>query len=109
MLQQYAIEDVMFIDIETVPQHSSFQEMDEVFQSLWDKKSTFFRTEEQSAADVYQRAGIYAEFGKIVCISAGVVIKQKGELFLRAKSFSDHDEKKLLKEFGEMLNAWCSN
>lgn len=109
MLQQYSIEDVMFIDIETVPQHPSFHEMDEEFQLLWDKKSTFFRTEDQSAADVYQRAGIYAEFGKIVCISAGVVVKQKGDLFMRAKSFSDHDEKKLLQEFGEMLNAWCSN
>ncbi|SFF09077.1 ribonuclease H-like domain-containing protein [Sunxiuqinia elliptica] len=109
MLSQVNVEDILFIDIETVPQHPNFDELDEVFQGLWEKKSTFFRNEEQTPADVYERAGIYAEFGKIICISAGVVTQRLGERVYRVKSFYDDNEKKLLAQFNDMLNKFMSH
>ncbi|MDX9883817.1 MAG: ribonuclease H-like domain-containing protein [Prolixibacteraceae bacterium] len=109
MLENLNIEDVLFIDIETAPQCRAFNEVTEDFQKLWDKKSTYFRTEEQSASDVYERAGIYAEFGKIICISAGFIIQKQGERFYRVKSFYDDDEKKLLSQFNLMLEKFTSN
>jgi len=102
MLEHIKVEDVLFIDIETVPAVSSFGTLDPAMQVLWDKKSRMFRTPEQSAEDSYERAGIYAEFGKIVCISVGF-IKEKNPFALRLKSFYNNDEKSLLSEFSEML------
>lgn len=107
MLNNIQIEQVLFLDIETVPLYPHFDDLPEKFQKLWDKKSTYFRNEEQSAADVYQRAGIYSEFGKIVCISVGTVYQKKGENRFRVKSYADHDEKKLLYDFVNMLNNYC--
>ena len=109
MLSQLNVEDILFIDIETAPQQPNFGELPEIFQQLWDKKSTYFRTDDQTAGDVYERAGIYAEFGKIICISAGVVTQKQGERFYRVKSFFDDNEKKLLSQFNDMLNKFMSH
>lgn len=109
MLESISSEDILFIDIETVPQKAGFGELPEHFQKLWDKKSGYFRDENQAAADVYERAGIYAEFGRIICISAGVIIQKNGERFYRVKSFHDSDEKKLLSDFNDMLQKFTSN
>ena len=46
-------------------------------------------------------AGIYAEFGKIICISLGFI---NGEEF-RIKSFYGDDEKVLLNEFITLVNS----
>jgi hypothetical protein len=73
MLANIKPEDILFLDIETVPAASSYGSLDQSFQTLWDKKSKQFRGEDHSAADVYERAGIYAEFGRIICISAGLI------------------------------------
>jgi len=102
MLENIKVEDLLFIDIETVPAVSSFNALDPAMQVLWDKKSRIFRTPEQSAEDSYERAGIYAEFGKIICISVGF-IKEKNSFAFRLKSFYSDDEKSLLNEFSEML------
>lgn len=109
MLNNLNVDDILFIDIETVPQQPDFNELDEEFQKLWDKKSAFFRTEEQDPSEVYERAGIYAEFGKIICISAGVVTQKQGERFYRVKSFYDDNEKKLLSKFNDMLNKFMAH
>ena len=109
MFDSLSSEDILYIDIETVPQKADFAELPEHFQHLWDKKSGYFRDENQLAADVYQRAGIYAEFGRIICISAGVIIQKNGERFYRVKSFHDADEKKLLVSFNEMLEKFMTN
>lgn len=109
MLETISSEDILFIDIETVPQNALFGELPEHLQKLWDKKSVYFRDENQGAADVYERAGIYAEFGRIICISAGVIIQKNGERFYRVKSFHDHDEKKLLSAFNDMLEKFTAN
>jgi len=109
MFDSISSEDILFIDIETVPQYSDANQLPERFQHLWDKKSTHFRDENQVAADVYQRAGIYAEFGKIICISAGGLFQKNGERFYKVKSFQGHDEKKLLSEFNDMVEKFTSN
>lgn len=104
MLDNLKPENILFIDIETVPQHEVYEQVDPIIQKLWDKKAAYFLKEEQTAADVYQRAGIYAEFGKIVCISAGVIHYVKGEMHFKVKSFANHNEKSLLMEFADMLD-----
>ena len=109
MFDSLSSEDILFIDIETVPQKADFTELPEHFQQLWNKKSSYFRDENQVAADVYERAGIYAEFGRIICISAGVIIQKNGERFYRLKSFHNDDEKKLLIAFNDMLEKFTSN
>ncbi len=105
MLDDIRIEDILFLDIETVPVTSSWDELDPSFRELWEKKSVHFRTEGQSAGDVYSRAGIYSEFGKIICISVGM-IKERDPLGFRLKSFFGSDEKKLLIEFSDMLSKF---
>ena len=109
MLNQINVESVLFIDIETAPQFPKFEEMPEKFQKLWDKKSAYFRDKEQLPSEVYDRAGIYSEFGKIICISVGTIHQKKGEPKLRVKSYANHDEKKLLYEFVNMLENYSKN
>jgi uncharacterized protein YprB with RNaseH-like and TPR domain len=105
MLEGVRIEDILFLDIETVPGSSSWDELAPSLQELWDKKSSHFRSEEQTAGDVYSKAGIYSEFGRIICISVGM-LKEKDPPAFRLKSFYGDDEKKLLSEFSGMLSKF---
>jgi predicted PolB exonuclease-like 3'-5' exonuclease len=105
MLDNIKTEDIMFLDIETVPESSSYELLDPVFQALWEKKSKLFRTDEQPAGEVYERAGIYSEFGKIICISVGM-IRDKNPFGFRLKSFYGDDEKELLSGFSDMLSKF---
>lgn len=107
MLDHINIDEILFLDIETVPQQPSFQEMDSGFQYLWEKKSSHFRKPEESAENVYERAGIYAEFGKIICISTGYISFAQNDYHFRVKSFFGDDEKELLIEFNDMLNTFA--
>ncbi|MEA1887889.1 MAG: 3'-5' exonuclease [Bacteroidota bacterium] len=100
---------ILFLDIETVPMVSSYEELSPELQLLWEKKSLYFRTEDQNAGDVYSRAGIYAEFGKIICISVGYIAGQENDMSLRLKSFFGHNEKELLDDFSVMLNNFSAN
>ncbi|MGL5912625.1 MAG: 3'-5' exonuclease [Bacteroidales bacterium] len=99
-------ENIFFLDIETVPLCASFEELSSDYAELWDKKSKFWRKAEETAADTYQRAGIYAEFGRIVCISVGYIDSKEEGYFLRIKSFDHEDEKVLLANFAITLNAF---
>lgn len=106
MLDNLNIETILFLDIETVPMTASYEELPLPFRKLWDKKadtlSKFGRngTEEpKTSGEWYERAGIYAEFGRIICISTGAL--RSGTLWI--KSFYGDDEKTLLKEFCAML------
>ena len=103
MLKNLNIEEVLFLDIETVPLAPEYSELNEKWQQLWENKMKYQISNDEPAEMLYDRAGIYAEFGKIICISAGYVFQKKGELFFRVKSFADKDEKKLLLNF---FNAW---
>jgi 3'-5' exonuclease len=109
MLEQYSAESILFLDIETVPQCAVYGDLDPQLQHFWDKKSAYFRAENQLPEDVYERAGIYAEFGKIICISAGVVFVRNDERFFRVKSFAGDDEAELLLSFAKVLNGFCKD
>lgn len=103
MIQHIPLERILFIDIETVPSAGAWEELSEAEQLLWDKKTKFQRKDEISAQDFYsERAGIMAEFGKIICITIGMLEKNDT---LKIKSFAAHDEKKILQEFGEIFNS----
>jgi hypothetical protein len=108
MLENINHGDIVFLDIETVPLSPSLEELDPAKQDLWDKKSANFRKEDQTGAAVYQRAGIYAEFGKIICISAGM-LKDKNPFGFRLKSFYGDDEKAVLTEFSSMISKFSKN
>ncbi len=103
MIKNIPIEKIMFLDIETVPQSEAWSDLDEQTQYLWDKKTKSQRKEDISA-DVFfeDRAGIMAEFGKIICISIGMI---DGHDQLKIKSFYGDDEKTLLLEFCEIFNS----
>jgi DNA polymerase elongation subunit (family B) len=101
MLDNLNLKHVLFLDIETVPQFSNYELTDERVKFFWDKKSSFFRDKESSAADVYQRAGIYAEFGQIICISVGAITGEQDNLGFKLRSFYGDDEFKILTEFAD--------
>lgn len=108
MLNAIGIQDILFLDIETVPSSPDFDSLSPVFQQFWEKKSSYFRKENETAADVYQRAGIYAEFGKIICISAGLIFYRGKEKMFRVKSFFGDEENIILSDFSGMLEAYSS-
>ena len=103
MLGNLNIEEVLFIDIETVPLAPEYGELTEKWRQLWAHKMQFSINNGEPIEELYERAGIYAEFGKIICISAGYVTQKQGDPFFRVKSFHDDDEKKLIRTF---FNAW---
>lgn len=93
---------ILFVDIETVPQFSKLEQMPENWQKLWDKKSKTLGFE--SAAEAYPRAGIYAEFGKIICIGMGIISKKNELKTAKIKTIYDDDEPTLLKKFSDFIN-----
>lgn len=106
MLTNIGIDKILFLDIETVPCIYNFSDLDEKTQDLWALKTRFAQEkEEKSASEVYDRAGIYAEFGKVICISTAFV---NGNT-LRVKSFFGDDEAVVLTEFAKLLNKYFAS
>jgi 3'-5' exonuclease len=102
--------NILFIDIETAAQYPDYNSVPPITQELWAKKTELRRKrDETSPEDFYETAGIYAEFGRIVCISAGYFTEENDKLFFKIKSFYDNDEKQLLEEFADALNKFYSN
>ncbi|MFN3403492.1 MAG: 3'-5' exonuclease [Cytophagaceae bacterium] len=96
--------DILFLDIETVSCTPTYQELDERLRSIWDKKASFIDKLADKSDLFFQKAGIYAEFGKIVSISAGFFfLNNRKELSLKVKSFYGHEEGKILCDFKELL------
>ena len=104
------LHNILFLDIETVPQSPSYIDLSDDWKKLWDTKSTSLAKyhEGQTNETLYPRAGIYAEFGKIVCISCGVIQGNGEQRKIILKSFYGDDEKKLLTDFIDMLNKWAT-
>jgi len=96
--------NVLFLDIETVPQFPDFESAPETWRELWEKKCIRLKeNEEDDPSTLFGKAGIYSEFGKIICISVAVIKNEK----LRVKSFfSETEEKQLLLDFAEMVNSF---
>ncbi|SNY95142.1 3'-5' exonuclease [Flagellimonas pacifica] len=107
MLYKLNLEHILFLDIETVPQKQNFSDLDESTQVLWEQKSQYQRKDEITAEDFYERAGIWAEFGKILCISVGYFTFKGDVRSFRVTSFSG-DEKQLLKQFKQLLKEHFS-
>ncbi len=93
---------ILFLDIETVPSAQSYNALNERMKKLWDKKAEGLkRSETDTPESLYEKAGIFAEFGKIICISTGTINYDKANI----RSFFGHDEKELLTEFSNYLNS----
>lgn len=106
MIDTAKLENILFLDVETVSQKPNYKELDEETKKLWDTKAASLKKqkETETSADIYNRAPIYAEFGKIICISVGFIASIKGKRVFRVKSFYDTDEKVLLENFISLLN-----
>jgi uncharacterized protein YprB with RNaseH-like and TPR domain len=110
MLKNINYSKILFFDIETVPQTFEYNELDERGQGLWDRKTRFIQERENlNAEEVYEKAGIYAEFGKVVCISLGFVLQKEGETQIRIKSIANEDEIVLLQDFLDLLNSYYNS
>ncbi|APG60855.1 3'-5' exonuclease [Christiangramia salexigens] len=107
MLHRLNLENILFLDIETVPEFRSYAELSEEKKLLWDEKSKYQRKEDYSPEEFYNRAGIWSEFGKIVCISVGYFSFRNSERSFRLTSFKG-DEKKLLSDFTALLDDYFS-
>jgi len=103
MIKKLTLENILFLDIETVPEQPIFSGLNEAKQQLWEQKSQYQRGE-ISAEDFYERAGIWAEFGKIICISVGYFTFHGDVRQFRVTSFFG-DEVKILKDFKNLLTS----
>lgn len=102
MIKKIALRNLLFLDIETVPENENYEELSEEKKKLWELKTQYQRKEEFNPEEFYERAGIWAEFGKIICISVGY-FAFKGEVrSFRLKTFCG-DERQLLLEFRDLL------
>lgn len=108
---QNILQNILFLDIETVPQVVDFDLLDDNWKKLWEQKCKGIKqAEHDTPQTLYKLAGIYAEFGRIICISVGFFRFVKGgDTKFRVKSFYGHDEKVILKEFSDLLNKSYSN
>lgn len=106
MLNNIDLGRILFLDIETVSQSPQFEELDMDLKILWEQKTHFIRHRDSlTLEESYAKAGIYAEFGKIVCISVGYIRDGEDGRKFRSKSFYGDNEKQLLMDFSELLNA----
>ena len=110
MLNHIKLENILFLDIETAPQHSDLACLDESTKSLWEHKCSTLCKDGQTPESIYEKAGIYAEFGKIICISVGFLHRlPDGKWECRLKSCFDDDEQKLLRDFSGILGRFSKH
>lgn len=116
MLKHVKLEKVLTLDIETVPMTGKYDQLGDPFKKLWDKKAKYIaQNPDDTPEKLFPRAGIYAEFGKVICISFGIFKPIKGSrdktnhYQFRVKSFSGHEERKTLIHFIQLLNEYFNN
>jgi len=112
ILAMEELKRILFIDIETVPIVSDYQALTETLQKEWTRKSKFIKGsagEQLEPAAAFERAGIYSEFAKVVCIGMGSLQQQNGAWQLRLKSLTNDNETILLKQFCDMLGRFVKN
>ncbi|MVT11574.1 ribonuclease H-like domain-containing protein [Chitinophaga tropicalis] len=107
MLPHLSLDQLLLLDIETTPAFEAFDKLPDTMQLLWQDKIAKTAPESGNWADAYaDRAGLYAEFGKIICISVGFFHAEGGRYQLRMKSFYNDDEKVVLSGFLELINKF---
>ncbi|HET7733688.1 MAG TPA: 3'-5' exonuclease [Paludibacter sp.] len=117
IMQRNDLPKIMFLDIETVPQTSDFSELPAELAHLWEDKFNLIHkrmpekyTDETNAGEAFNNsAGIYSEFGKIVCISVGFIHFNSTHMHFRTKSFCGDDEKQLLTDFNQLIGRFCTS
>ncbi|HPQ21243.1 MAG TPA: 3'-5' exonuclease [Saprospiraceae bacterium] len=110
ILENVDHKNILFIDIETVPGCDAFESLPEELQALWLQKSKYLTKENEEDNHYSDRAGIYAEFGKIICISVGYISQlDSGEKGMRLKSFYGDDEKEVLQDFSNLITKHYNN
>lgn len=107
MLHKINLEDILFLDIETVPQYPDYSCVPAAEQTLWEEKTQNLRKDEYTAEEYYNRAGIWAEFGKIVCISVGYFSFRHEQRTFRVTSFTG-EEDTLLRDFVRLVEEHFS-
>ena len=107
MLTNLDLHKILFLDIETVPLFESFELVPEIEQTYFAEKTAYQRKEDQTPEEFYEKAGIWAEFGKIICISVGYFTPQQNPRDFRLKSFYGK-EVDLLKEFKSLVGTYFS-
>jgi predicted PolB exonuclease-like 3'-5' exonuclease len=108
VLNQIQLTDLLVLDIETVPGVADFQQLPDYWKELWMDKISKTMPENSTPAEVYvQKAGILAEFGRIICISTGFFYHDSdGKTCFKLKSISGDDETELLKSFIDLLDRF---
>ena len=104
MIQKTPLNNILFLDIETVPEQEQYGQLDPDMRQLWEQKTQYQRKDDVSGEDFYERAGIWAEFGKIITISVGYFVNKADIRNFRVTSFWG-DEKKILNDFSNLLNT----
>ncbi|SMB87694.1 hypothetical protein SAMN00120144_1394 [Hymenobacter roseosalivarius DSM 11622] len=120
ILRKTPLDQIFVLDIETVPCVGCHDELNDMLRLLWEHKCHALRRDKGwrtgpeeveampshlEAASLFAQAGIYAEFGRVVCISVGCFNfnKQEETWRFRVKSFAHEDEKLMLREFSALL------
>lgn len=107
MLERINLNKVLFLDIETVPVYPDYNAVDDELKKFINQK-LHINPEEPDTIVHYNRAGIYSEFAKIICISVGFVRETRTGRQMRLKSFYHDDEQTLLKQFKSLLDEHVS-
>jgi hypothetical protein len=107
-MSPYPLHNILFLDIETVSQYPAFTDLSADWQELWRHKADSINRDKApaTAEELYGRAAIYAEFGKVICISCGVLSGPPADRKLLLKSFYGDDEKDVLLRFWDLLHKW---
>lgn len=110
-MYSHPLNTILFLDIETVSQYAAFEEVPDEWKELWKHKAGSLNRDKEPVPpeDTYGRAAIYAEFGKIVCISCGIISGSGPGKKISLKSFYGDDEKTLLTQFSDLLRKWSSD
>jgi 3'-5' exonuclease len=113
MYTRAQLENVLFLDIETASITANYADLPDHFQHLWNHKAELLHrndgaTEMNPAEMYHQRAAIFAEFGKVVCVSCGFIRFQDDQPHFRLKSFFGADEKAILAGFAELVNGFTT-
>lgn len=103
------MQNILFLDIETVSAQPDFSELTEEWQDLYDQKTKWQRGEIEPSEYYNDRAGILAEFGKVVCVTLGYFRGTGAGREFRLKSLYNHDEKIILSELSELLSEHFGN
>ncbi len=105
------LKNILFIDIETVSAEEKYENLSDRWKDLWNYKASFLKNDTNlTASELYERAGIYSEFGKIICIGLGFFYWNENEkICLKTKIIAQENEAEILLEFKHILETKYKN